>query len=121
MKVKRLLSKLGIIAICLVMSICSIVGSSAAEAGSEVSKGNKDFSAGTGRGDIVLETTGQKLLCKKGYKFELTNIKVDEDCTIPQIKLGKGETFKYYLYNAFITDSVGSPVMVGIYINLQQR
>lgn len=115
MKVKRLLSKLGIIAICLVMGVCSIVGSSAAEAGSEVSKGNKDFSAGTGRGDIVLETTGQKLLCKKGYKFELTNIKVDEDCTIPQIKLGKGETFKYYLYNAFITDSVGSPVMVGIY------
>lgn len=41
MKVKRLLSKLGIIAICLVMGICSIVGSSAAEAGSEVSKGNK--------------------------------------------------------------------------------
>lgn len=115
MKIKRLLSKLGIIAICLVMGVCSIVGSSAAEAGSEVSKGNKDFSAGTGRGDIVLETTGQKLLCKKGYKFELTNIKVDEDCTIPQIKLGKGETFKFYLYNTYIKDVVGCPAMIGIY------
>lgn len=66
MKVKRLLSKLGIIAICLVMGACSVVGSSAAEAGSEVSSVGSGYSEGTGRRDIVLETTGQRLSCKKG-------------------------------------------------------
>lgn len=116
MKVKRLLSKLGIIAICLVMgAVSSVVSGSAAEAGSEVSSVDSGYSEGTGRRDIDLETTGQLLLCKKGYKFELTNVKVDKDFTMPQIKLGKGETFKFYLYNTYIKDVVGCPAMVGIY------
>lgn len=115
MKVKRLLSKLGIIAICLVMGVCSVVSGSAAEAGSEVSSVDSGYSEGTGRRDITLETTGQRLSCKKGYKFELTNVKVVRNFTMPQIKLGKGETFKFYLYNTYIKDVVGSPAMVGIY------
>lgn len=34
---------------------------------------------------------------------------------MPQIKLGKGETFKFYLYNTYIKDVVGCPAMIGIY------
>lgn len=115
MKIKRLLTKLGVIAICLVMGVCSVVSSSAAEAGSEVSSVDSGYSEGTGRRDITLETTGQRLSCKKGYRFELTNVKVVRNFTMPQIKLGKGETFKFYLYNTYIKDVVGSPAMVGIY------
>lgn len=115
MKVKRLLSKLGVIAICLVMGVCSIVGSSAAEADSEVSSVGSGYSEGTGRRDLTLETTGQRLSCKKGYRFELTNVKVVRNFTMPQIKLGKGETFKFYLYNTYIKDVVGCPAMIGIY------
>lgn len=115
MKVKRLLTKLGVIAICLVMGACSVVGSSAAEAGSEVSSVGSGYSEGTGRRDLTLETTGQRLSCKKGYRFELTNVKVVRNFTMPQIKLGKGETFKFYLYNTYLKDVVGSPAMIGIY------
>lgn len=115
MKVKRLLTKLGVIAICLVMGACSVVGSSAAEAGSEVSSVGSGYSEGTGRRDLTLETTGQRLSCKKGYRFELTNVKVARNFTMPQIKLGKGETFKFYLYNTYIKDVVGCPAMIGIY------
>ena len=92
MKNKKLVSKIGAIALCAVMAVGSVVSANAA-----VVDDSEVGSLGYGRKVISLNSTGQTVLCKKGYKFPNSNITVSKDFKMAQIKLGKGETFKYTL------------------------
>lgn len=94
MKNKKLVSKIGAIALCAVMAAGSVVSINAA-----VVDDSEVGSLGYGRKVISLDSTGQTVLCKKGYKFPNSNITVSKDFKMAQIKLGKGETFKYTLYS----------------------
>lgn len=91
MKNKKLVSKIGAIVLCAVMTVGSVVSVNAAHAMYE--------SQGYGNKALKMETTGQTVLCKKGYKFPNSNVTVKSEYKMPQIKLGKGETFRYYTYN----------------------
>ena len=94
MKNKKLVSKIGAIALCAVMAAGSVVSINAA-----VVDDSEVGSLGYGRKVISLDSTGQTVLCKKGYKFPNSNITVSKDFKMAQIKLGKCETLKYTLYS----------------------
>lgn len=108
MKSKKLVSKIGAIALCAVMAVGSVVSTNAAVVDDDSDVGYTPTSTGKGKTAIThMETTGQTVLCKKGYVFPNSNVKVDKEFTMPQIKLGKGEIFRYYLYDYAVTDAGG--------------
>lgn len=74
MKNKKLVSKIGAIALCAVMAVGSVVSANAA-----VVDDSEVGSLGYGRKVISLDSTGQTVLCKKGYKFPNSNITVSKD------------------------------------------
>ena len=111
MKNKKLVSKIGAIALCVVMAVISVVSVNAAAVGDNAEVGYNGSSTGYGALDLKMETTGQTVYCKKGYVFPNSDVKVDKEFKMPQIKLGKGETFRYYLYNYRQTNEAGDPVI----------
>lgn len=89
---KKLLSKIGAICMCAVLAVSSVIVANAAS--------RHDFqetSKGVGNKNIKTETTGQTVLCKKGYKFPNSSVIVRSDFKMPQIKLGRREVFNYYV------------------------
>lgn len=115
MKNKKLVSKIGAIALCAVMAVGSVVSANAATVDDTSEVGSSGSSTGYGTLDLKMETTGQTVYCKKGYVFPNSDVKVDKEFKMPQIKLGKGETFRYYLYNYRQTTGAGDPVVPAAY------
>ena len=89
---KRILSKIGAICMCIVLAVSSVIAVNAAS--------RHDFtetSKGVGNRNIKMETTGQTVLCRKGYKFPNSSVTVRSNFKMPQIKLGRREVFNYYV------------------------
>lgn len=77
---KRVLSKIGVICMCIVLAVSSVVAVNAAS--------RHDFteiSEGVGNRNIKMETTGQTVLCRKGYKFPNSSVTVRSNFKMPQI------------------------------------
>lgn len=89
---KRILSKIGAICMCIVLAVSSVVAVNAAS--------RHDFTEilkGVGNRNIKMETTGQTVLCRKGYRFPNSSVTVCSNFKMPQIKLGRREVFNYYV------------------------
>ena len=115
MKNQKLVLKLGAIALCAVMAVGSVVSANAATVDDNSEVGSYGSSTGYGTYDLKMETTGQTVYCRKGYVFPNSDVKVDKEFRMPQIKLGKGETFRYYLYNYRDTTAGGDRVVPAAY------
>lgn len=89
---KRILSKIGATCMCIVLAVSSVIAVNAAS--------RHDFtetSKGVGNKNIKMETTGQTVLCRKGYKFPNSSVTARSNFKMPQIKLGRREVFNYYV------------------------
>lgn len=89
---KRILSKIGAICMCIVLAVSSVIAVNAASR-----HDFKETSKGLGNKNIKMETTGQTVLCRKGYKFPNSSVTVRSNFKMPQIKLGRREVFNYYV------------------------
>lgn len=79
---KRILSKIGAICMCIVLAVSSVIAVNAAS--------RHDFtetSKGVGNRNIKMETTGQTVLCRKGYKFPNSSVTVRSNFKMPQINV----------------------------------